>query len=76
MKFFKTFRGRLLVILALLLVATLGIQYYLNLKTQDENNEMLTAQSQALVAGFTMAVNGITSNEYMEDLSNVKVRFF
>jgi signal transduction histidine kinase len=69
MKFFKTFRGRLLVILALLLVAMLGIQYYLNLKTQDENNEMLTAQSQALVDGFTLAVNGITSNEfYMEEL--------
>ena len=68
MKFFKTFRGRLLVILALLLVATLGIQYYLNLKTQDENNEMLEAQSQALVAGFTLAVNGISSDEYMEDL--------
>jgi signal transduction histidine kinase len=68
MKFFKTFRGRLLVILALLLVATLSIQYYLNLKTQDENNEMLTAQSQALVAGFTLAVNGITSDKYIEEL--------
>ncbi|MBA2737102.1 MAG: HAMP domain-containing protein, partial [Pyrinomonadaceae bacterium] len=68
MNFFKTFRGRLLIILAFLLIATLGIQYYLNLKTQDENNEMLEAQSQALVAGFTLAVNGITSNEYMEDL--------
>ena len=68
MKFFKTFRGRLLVILAFLLVATLGIQYYLNLGTQDENNEMLTAQSQSLVAGFTLAVNGITSKEYMQDL--------
>lgn len=68
MNFFKTFRGKLLIILALLLVATLGFQYYLNLRTQDENNEMLEAQSRALVAGFTLAVNSITSREYMEDL--------
>ena len=61
MNFFKTFRGRLLIILALLLIATLGIQYYLNLKTQDENNEMLAAQSRALVGGFTLAVNGLTT---------------
>jgi len=69
MNFFKTFRGRLLIILALLLIATLGIQYYLNLKTQDENNEMLAAQSRALVGGFTLAVNGLTASEYIKDLS-------
>jgi signal transduction histidine kinase len=69
MNFFKTFRGRLLVILAILLIATLGFQYYLNLRSQDENNQMLEAQSRALVAGFTLAVNSITSREYMEDLT-------
>ncbi len=68
MNFFNTFRGRLLIILAFLFVATLGVQYYINLRTQDDNNKMLEKQSQALVAGFTLAVNGITSREYMEDL--------
>jgi signal transduction histidine kinase len=68
MKFFKTFRGRLLVILAFLLVATLGIQYYLNLKTQDENNNLREMQEQALVAGFALGTNSITSKEYLEDL--------
>lgn len=68
MNFFKTFRGRLLVILAFMLVATLSFQYYLNLKTQEENNEMLEAQSQALVAGITLGFNSITSSEYLQDL--------
>lgn len=68
MNFFKTFRGRLLIILALLLVATLGIQYYLNLKTQDENNKLRAMQEQALVAGFALGTNSITSKEYLEDL--------
>ena len=42
--FFRTFRGRLLLILAFLLVATLGVQYYLNLRTQNENNNLRAMQ--------------------------------
>lgn len=68
MKFINTFRGRLLLILALLLVATLGVQYYLNLLTQQENNDLREAQSQALVSGIAIGSNGITSQEYMQDL--------
>ena len=68
MDFFNTFRGRLLVILALLLMATLGVQYYLNLVTQGENNDRLEAQTRALVAGIALGSNGITSGEYMQDL--------
>ena len=37
MRFLNTFRGRLLVILTIMLVATLGVQYYLNLLTQRES---------------------------------------
>ena len=68
MNFFKTFRGKLLIVLAILLIATLGVQYYLNLKTQDDNNDALEAQAQALVAGFALGTNSITSNEYLTDL--------
>ncbi|MEP6705012.1 MAG: hypothetical protein ABJB34_09420, partial [Acidobacteriota bacterium] len=68
MNFFKTFRGRLLLILAFLLVATLGVQYYLNLLTQRQNNELRDAQAKALVAGITLGTNVITSTEYMQDL--------
>ncbi|MBP9664891.1 MAG: HAMP domain-containing protein [Pyrinomonadaceae bacterium] len=59
MTFFNTFRGRLLLILAVLLMATLGVQYYLNLLTQEENNELRESQAQALVAGITLGFTSI-----------------
>lgn len=68
MNFFKTFRGRLLLILAFLLIATLGVQYYLNLLTQRQNNELLDAQAKALVAGITLGSNSISSSAYMDEL--------
>jgi signal transduction histidine kinase len=69
MDFFNTFRGRLLLILAFLLIATLGVQYYLNLKTQEENNERRAMQQQILTAGIALGVSGITSqDEYLQDL--------
>jgi signal transduction histidine kinase len=60
MNFFNTFRGRLLIILAVLLIATLSVQYYLNLQTQRDNDELREAHSQALLAGFAIGVNGMT----------------
>ncbi|QYO65961.1 sensor histidine kinase [Leptolyngbya sp. 7M] len=69
MNFFNTFRGRLLIVFAWLLVATLGVQFYLNLRTQRENIERRERQEQALVAAFAVGVSGITSrDEYLEDL--------
>ncbi len=71
MELFNTFRGRLLIILSFLLVATLGVQFYLNLRTQRENEERREIQEQTLVAGIALGVSGITSNrEYLEDLIN------
>ncbi len=70
MTFFNTFRGRLLLILALLLMATLGVQYYLNLLTQRDNDDLRDAQAQALVSGIAIGSNGLTSGEYMQDLIN------
>jgi len=57
-----------LLILAFLLITTLGVQYYLNLITQRQNNDLSEAQTRALVAGIAIGSNGITSSEYMEDL--------
>jgi signal transduction histidine kinase len=69
MRFLNTFRGRLLVILALLLVATLGVQYYLNLLTQRENNALRQQQEQAVVAGIALGFTAMTSTEAsVEDL--------
>lgn len=63
MSFFNTFRGRLLLILALLIVATLGVQFYLNYLTQQENIDLRDDQAQALVAGIALGTAGLTSPE-------------
>lgn len=68
MKFFQTFRGRLVVVLAFLLMATLGVQYYLNLRAEEENSEVREMQEQALVSGITLGVNGMVGSERMKDL--------
>jgi signal transduction histidine kinase len=65
--FFNTFRGRLLIILAFLLIATLGVQFYLNLKTENENAEKRTLQEQALVAGIALGANSLTSGDRLQD---------
>src|SRR5947207_12149141 len=71
MKFLNTFRGRLLLILAFLLIATLGVQYYLNMVTQQENNDLNKAQAQALVAGITLDLKSITLTDIrVKDLVN------
>jgi Signal transduction histidine kinase len=59
-----------LLILVFMLIATLGLQYYLNLRTERENADLRDAQAQALVAGIALGSNGITSTEYMQDLVN------
>ena len=69
MKFSNTFRGRLLLILAILLIATLGFQYYLNLLTQNENNEIREKQQQTLVAGIGIGISGLTkTGDRIQDL--------
>jgi signal transduction histidine kinase len=69
MNFFDTFRGRLLLILAFLLVATLGVQYYLNYLSQQENVRLRDQQAQALVDGIAVGSSGLTSQtDRMTDL--------
>jgi signal transduction histidine kinase len=70
MNFLNTFRARLLIILIILLITTLSFQYYLNLKTQEENNRLREKQEQALVAAFALGTGGITSTDYLSDLVN------
>ena len=68
MEFFGTFRGRLLLIFAFLILATLGVQYYLNLYMQNENNIRRELHDNALLAGLRLGVSGISSGEYMTDM--------
>ncbi len=68
MEFFGTFRGRLLLIFAFLILATLGVQYYLNLYMQKQNDVRRELHDNALLAGLRLGVSGISSGEYMTDM--------
>ena len=70
MNFFNTFRGRLLIILAFLLVATLGVQLYVNLKSRRESIRMRNLQEQALVAGIALGFNSMSSSDRLQDFVN------
>ena len=69
MSFFRTFRGRLLLILLFLLVSTLGVQYYLNLLTENQNARQREMQDRAIFAGIALGLNSLTSKDYrLQDL--------
>src|SRR5690606_7960548 len=68
MRFLKTFRGKLLAVLAIMLVATIGVQFYLNLLMQEENNELREAQMRAIVSGFAVGAYSMTGSERLEDI--------
>lgn len=68
--FLNTFRGKLLVVLAVLLVVTLGVQYYLNLQTERENAERRRRQEKVLVAGIALGVSSLSSDERLINLKN------
>lgn len=55
-------------ILALMLVATIGVQYYLNLLMQEENNQLRDAQARALVSAFALGAYSLTGQERIQDL--------
>ena len=54
-------------ILAILLVATLGVQYYLNYNTESQNKKLREKREQALVAGIALGFKSFTSNDRLSD---------
>jgi len=69
MSFFSTFRGRLLIILAFLLVVTLGVQYYVNLVNEKANSRLREMQEASVTAGFSVGMSALTSENYrIQDL--------
>jgi signal transduction histidine kinase len=67
-RLFYSFRTRLLLVMALLLVATLGVQFYLG-RIRSRNRAVLVAgQEQALTASIALANESITSVKYMFEL--------
>jgi len=65
---FNSFRVRLLVLLAALLVLTLGVQYYLNLRAVRSNARLIVEQEQAIMAGVALGVNSISSEQYLYEM--------
>jgi signal transduction histidine kinase len=68
MNFFNTFRGRLLLILLFLLVTTLGVQYYVNLFTENQNRRLREMQERVLSSAISIAIVSIPSDSRIQDL--------
>ena len=47
----NSFRARLLLLLAVMLGLTLGVQYYVNLRAIQSNAQVIVEQEQAIMAG-------------------------
>jgi signal transduction histidine kinase len=59
-KLFYSFRTRLMLVMAVLLVATLGVQYYLAQREQAVRAARIAEQEQALSASISFALESIT----------------
>jgi hypothetical protein len=64
----NSFRARLLLLLAVLLGLTLGVQYYLNLRAVRSNAHLIVEQEQAIMAGVALGVNSISSTKYLDQI--------
>jgi signal transduction histidine kinase len=66
--FLNSFRARLILLLVALLGLTLGVQYYVNVRSVRRNAHMLVEQEQAIMAGVALGVNSLSSREYLEKM--------
>ena len=73
-RLFYSFRTRLLLVMALLLVATLGVQFYINWLEQRSHALIIAGQEQALTASVALANESITSGKYMYQLEEERAR--
>jgi signal transduction histidine kinase len=64
----NSFRVRLLLLLAALLVLTLSVQYYVNLREVSRNTQFIVEQQQAVLAGVALGVKSISSGEYLDQM--------
>ena len=63
-----SFRARLLLLLVVLLGLTLGVQYYVSLRTARNHARMIVEQEQAIMAGVALGVNSISSDKYLDQI--------
>jgi signal transduction histidine kinase len=65
----ESFRARLLLLLALMLGLTLGIQYYFNLRAVKANARMIIEQEQAIMTGVALGLKSVQSRDYLVDIA-------
>ncbi|MFL6230043.1 MAG: sensor histidine kinase [Pyrinomonadaceae bacterium] len=69
LRLLNTFRVRLLLLLALLLVATLGVQFYLNQRQERRVALTIAKQEQALAASVALALESLPrKDKYLVDI--------
>jgi signal transduction histidine kinase len=66
--FIRSFRARLLLLLALMFGFTLGVQYYFNVRTVKANAHMIVEQEQAIMTGVAVAIKSFESEEYLDQI--------
>src|SRR6185503_5416490 len=64
----RSFRARLLLLLALMLGLTLGIQYYFNLRTVRANARMIIEQEQAIMTGIALGLEALQGDQYLVEM--------
>jgi signal transduction histidine kinase len=64
----RSFRARLLLLLALMLGLTLGIQYYFNLRAVRANARMIIEQEQAIMTGIALGLESLQSEQYLDEI--------
>ena len=64
----QSFRARLLLLLALMLGLTLGIQYYFNLRAVRANARMIIEQEQAIMTGIALGLESLQSDQYLVEI--------
>ena len=65
----QSFRARLLLLLALMLGLTLGIQYYFNLRQVRANARMIIEQEQAIMTGIALGFESLQSEQYLDQIT-------
>jgi signal transduction histidine kinase len=64
----NSFRVRLLLLLAALLMLTLSMQYYVNLRSVRSNTQFIVEQQRAIMAGVALGVNSLSSGLYLDQM--------
>jgi signal transduction histidine kinase len=64
----QSFRARLLLLLALMLGITVGVQYYVNSRAVHNNTRIIMEQEQAIMTGVALGIKSVQSDEYLDKI--------